>query len=67
MGGPADDTKHQVWFEIFLEYFHINIMFVAPSSINSLETFWLFSNTILPLKSLIAIILGGLFVFDFWF
>ena len=52
-----------------LEYFHINTMSVAPLSINSFGTFffWLSSNTILPVKPLIAIIWGIFFFFFFFF
>ena len=47
-----------------LEYFRINTMSVAPLSINSFSTFFpLSSNTILPVKSLIAIIFGCLLFF----
>ena len=49
-----------------LEYFHIITMSVAPLAVSSFGTFFMLSsNTVHPLKSLIAIILGFFFVFFF--
>ena len=45
-----------------LEYFHINTMSAAPLAISSFSTFFMLSSsTVLPVKSLIDIILGGFF------
>ena len=51
-----------------LEYFHINTMSVAPLAISSFGTYSMTSsNTVFPVKSWIAIILGGFFDVVFCF
>ena len=68
MGGAAVETHHHDWFEIFTGIFHINTMSVAPLEISSFGTFFMLSfNTVFPVKSLIAIILGYLFIYLFIF
>ena len=59
----AHTTK--IGLKYLLEYFHINTMSVAPLAISSICTLFLLSfNTVLPVKSWIAIFSGFCFCFS---